>query len=198
MKLSALLMAGGKGTRLKAEADVEKPLLELDGRFLIDYIIDALDGCEDIGRFWAVTSTHTKQTEKYLKERSIQVLRTPGNGYVKDMVFAIKKLGLGKTLVVSSDLPLLTSEDLRWVIREYRGHGLPALTVMIPIKIVRERGIRPDTVINGCVPSGVNFVDGKNLNGSEFKLVTMKSKFAVNINTQSDFEIALRMVKHAN
>lgn len=196
MKLSALIMAGGKGTRLKA--DVEKPLLELDGRFLIDYIIDALDGCEDIDRFWAVTSPHTKQTEEYLKEMSIQVLWTPGNGYVEDMVFAIKKLGLGKTLVISSDLPLLTSKDLKWVIRKYMGQDLPALAVMIPRKIVREIDIRPGTAINGCIPSGVNFVDGKNLNGREFKLVTMKSKFAVNVNTQSDFEQALRMVKHAN
>ena len=196
MKLSALIMAGGEGTRL--EADVEKPLLELDGRFLIDYILDAVSGCEHVDNFWAVTSPHTGVTEEYLKEKPVQVLQAPGNGYVEDLVFAIERLGLEKTLVVSADLPLLTSEDLNWIIEEYLKQGQPALTVMLPLDIVEKSGIRADTIIDGYVPAGVNIVDGKNLNGSEFKLITKESKFAVNVNMISDYKAASRRIKHAH
>lgn len=196
MKLSALIMAGGEGTRL--EADVEKPLLELDGRFLIDYALEAVGGCEHVDNFWVVTSPHTRMTERYLKEKPVQVLQTPGDGYVEDLVFAIERLDLEKTLVVSADLPLLTSEDLNWIIEEYLKQGQPALTVMVPLEVVEKSGIRADTVIDGYVPAGVNIVDGKNLNGSEFKLITKESKFAVNVNMISDYKAASRRIKHAH
>ncbi len=195
MKLSALVMAGGVGTRLKA--DTEKPLLELDDRPMIDHVLKAVRGCGYIDRFWAVTSQSTRMTEEYLRGRSVQILRTPGNGYVKDLVFAIKGLGLKKTLVVSADLPLLTSGDLDWVIEEYLKQGLPALAVMIPVNIVEKSGISKDTIIDGYVPSGVNIIDGKNLNGGEFKLVTEELRFSMNVNTISDFKLALRRIKHA-
>ncbi len=196
MKLSALIMAGGKGTRL--DTDTEKPLLELDGRFLIDYVLEAVNGCEHVDRFWAVTSPHAKSTEEYLKEKHIQVLKAPGSGYVEDMVFAIKRLGLEKTLIVSADLPLLAPADLDWVIEEYLRRGMPALAVMVPADIVEKIGIHADTVMDGRVPSGVNIVDGKNLNGSEFRLITEESKFAINVNTIIDSEMASRRIKHAN
>jgi adenosylcobinamide-phosphate guanylyltransferase len=189
-------MAGGKGTRL--DTDVEKPLLGLDGRFLIDYVLEAVKGCGHVDRFWAVTSPHAKSTEEYLKEKHIQVLRAPGSGYVEDMVFAIKRLDLEKTLVVSADLPLLVPTDLDRVIEEYQRQGMPALAVMVPADVVEKIGIHADTVLEGCVPSGVNIVDGKNLNGSEFKLIMEELKFAINVNTISDFKVASRRIKHAN
>lgn len=198
MKLCALIMAGGKGTRLGA--DIEKPLLELGGMRLIEYVLEAVRGCEHIDRdgLWAVTSPHTMNTEEYLKGKSVQVLQAPGNGYVEDMVFAIKRLELERTLVVSADLPLLRSEDLDRVIEEYLGHEMPALAVMVPMDVVEKSGIRADTVIDGYVPSGVNIVDGKNLNGSEFKMVTEESKFAININTIPDSKVASGRIKHAH
>lgn len=198
MKLCALIMAGGKGTRL--EADIEKPLLELNGRFLIDYILEAVRGCEhvDRDRFWSVTSPHTKRTGEYLKGKSVQVLQAPGSGYVEDMLFAIKGLKLKKTLVVSADLPLLTSKDLDRVIEEYLKQGLPALAVMVPMDVVEKSGIRTGTVIDGYVPSGVNIVDGKNLNGMEFKMITKESKFAINVNMINDSKVASSRIKYAH
>ncbi len=195
MKLCALIMAGGKGTRL--DADVEKPLLELGGRFLIDYVLEAVSGCEYVDRFWSVTSPHTKRTEEYLQDRPVQVVQAPGKGYVEDLVFAVRKRGLEKTLVISADLPLLTSGDLNRVIEEYLRQDLPAMVVMVPLDIVEKIGIRPDTVRDGYVPSGVNIVDGKNLNGGEFKLITKESKFAINVNTAGDYELALRRIRYA-
>jgi adenosylcobinamide-phosphate guanylyltransferase len=153
MKLCALIMAGGKGTRL--EADTEKPLLKLENKFLIDYALEAVSGCKHIDRLWAVTSPHTPETEKYLKEKDVQILQSPGDGYVEDLVFAIGELGLGKTLTITADLPLLESIDLEWAIEEYQKQEHPALAVIVS---------------QDNAPAGMNIVDGKNLNGSEFKM----------------------------
>lgn len=196
MKLSALIMAGGKSTRLKQ--GVEKPLLDLAGRRLIDYVLEAVSGCERIDNFWAVTSPHTPMTEEYLEEKPVQILQAPGDGYVKDLVFAIKKLGLGKTLTISADLPLLTATDLSFVIDEYLKEGHPALAVMVSQDTAEKSGISADTIIDGLVPTGVNIIDGKNLNGSEFNLITSKSQFALNVNTKEDAEEARRRIRNAN
>jgi adenosylcobinamide-phosphate guanylyltransferase len=181
MKLCALIMAGGKGTRLGA--NVEKPLLELEGRFLIDYTLEAVSGCKHIDRLWAVTSPHTPETERFLKEKDVQILRSPGEGYVEDLVFAIKELDLGKTLTITADLPLLESIDLEWAIEEYQKQDHPALAVITS---------------QDNAPAGVNIVDGKNLNGSEFKLITTKPQFGLNVNTKEDLEEAQRRIRNAN
>lgn len=196
MKLSALIMAGGKGTRLGA--GIEKPLLELNGKFLIDYVIQAIEGSGYIGQIWSVTSPYTKKTEEYLKKKNLKVLRTPGKGYVEDLVLAINRLDLEKTLVVSADIPLLTSRDIDWVIKKYLLQGLSALSVVLPLDVVEKSGVRPDTIMEGHVPAGINIIDGKNLNGDEFKLVTKKLKFAINVNTIRDSELALRRIKYAS
>jgi adenosylcobinamide-phosphate guanylyltransferase len=194
MDLSALVMAGGKGERLKS--DVEKPLLELCGKHLIDYVLDAVLGCKYIEEYFVLTSPHTPGTKEYLEEKSLNVLEMPGNGYVEDLVFAIKELGLGKTLIVSADLPLLESGDLAWVIEEYQKEGQPALTVVLPRS--EKSSIESEVLIDGYVPTGVNIVDGKNLNGRESKLVTTNANFAVNVNTLDDFDSALRRIKNAS
>lgn len=196
MKLNALVMTGGKGTRL--EAETEKPLLELEGRFLIDYVLETVSGCRYVDRFWAVTSPHTPMTEEYLKEKSIQILHAPGDGYVEDLVYTVKKLELGKTLTITADLPLLGSGDLDWVIDEYQRQYNPALAVMVLPDIAKKSGVSADTIIEGVVPTGVNIVDGKNLNGSEFNLITTKPQFSLNVNTKEDLEEVQRRIRNAN
>jgi adenosylcobinamide-phosphate guanylyltransferase len=196
MKLPALIMAGGKGTRL--DGNTEKPLLVLEGLFLIDYTLAAASGCERIDEFWAVTSPHTPKTEEHLKEKSIQILRAPGDGYVEDLVFAIKKLGIGKTLTITADLPLVGSADLDWVIDEYQRQYNPALAVMVTPEVAKKTGTHADTLIDGLIPTGVNIVDGKNLNGSEFNLITTKPQFGLNVNTKEELVEAQRRMRNAN
>ncbi|MBU2559347.1 NTP transferase domain-containing protein [archaeon] len=183
MKIHALIMAGGKGTRL--EGGTEKLLLVLEGKFLIDYTLEAVAGCKYIDKFWAVTSPHTPKIEEHLREKSIQILHAPGDGYVEDLVFAIKELGIGKTLTITADLPLVRSGDLEWVIDEYQRQYNPALAVNTAIG-------------KDLIPTGVNIVDGKNLNGSEFNLITAKPQFGLNVNTKEELVEAQRRIRNVN
>jgi adenosylcobinamide-phosphate guanylyltransferase len=195
MEMDALIMAGGAGSRLGGI--VEKPLLEISGEPIIGRVIEALKGSR-IRRIFAATSQNTSKTAEYLRARGIKTIQTSGRGYVEDMIFALKALGLEKTLVISSDLPLITSEHIDWVIREYERQANPSLAVFIPLDVFRENNLTPSIVLEGYVPAGINIVDAKNLNGPETKLISDKVELAFNVNTYKEVELAERRLKDAH
>ena len=45
-----------------------------------------------------------------VKKFSVKVLETPGNDYVSDTQYVVKKLKLSAALTISADLPLVPSE----------------------------------------------------------------------------------------
>jgi len=188
MKLNALVMAGGKGSRLKVKE--EKPLLIFNGKYLIEHVLEALKNSQYIDKIFVATSKNTQKTEQEMRKKAIAVISAPGKGYVRDMLFALKKLKLGKTLVISSDLPLLHSKDIDQVAEEYFKQKKASLAVFVPEEIFRKYKLVPSIVINGCVPAGVNIVDGKNLNKGEAKLISEKFQLALNINTLKDLKTA--------
>ena len=188
MKLDALIMAGGRGSRLGVKE--EKPLLIFKEKSLIEHVLQALKNSKHVDKIFVATSKNTQKTEQEMKRKSIAVIRTPGRGYVEDMRFALEELNLGKTLVVSADLPLLSSEDIDWVAEEYFKQDKASLAVFVPKETFKKYKLVPSIVINGCVPAGVNIVDGKNLIKSEAKLVSEKLQFVLNINTPEDLKTA--------
>ncbi|GAA5819881.1 MAG: NTP transferase domain-containing protein [Methanobrevibacter sp. CfCl-M3] len=60
----SILMAGGKGTRLKA--DVEKPLLRFQDKALIDHVIQTLFKSKHIDEVIVAVSPNTPKTREYL------------------------------------------------------------------------------------------------------------------------------------
>ena len=61
----AIVMAGGRGTRLKV--DVEKPLFKLHGKPLIKYVLDNISSSKLVEDVVIAVSPHTQETTKYLK-----------------------------------------------------------------------------------------------------------------------------------
>jgi len=49
--------------------------------------------------------------------------------------------------------------------------------------------------LNGLVPTGVNIVDGEDLEGEESLYITSNPRFAFNINTLADLERAAQFVR---
>lgn len=194
-QLDAIVMAGGRGTRLGLK---EKPLVKLCGKPVIGYVLEALSESEFIDKIVVTTSKHTKKTEEFLKIKSIKTLETSGAGYVEDMINAVENLGFGKTLVVSSDLPLISTKEIDAVIEVYFRQSRPAMKVVVPVELFQKLGMEPSLAEDGFVPSGINIVDGKNINGEEYTLVTENGVFAFNLNTQKDLEIIERYKKLIN
>ncbi len=182
-------MAGGRGKRLEG---VEKAMLSFRGKSMIELALDAMEGSSYIQGKHVATTKWTKKTEVWLKERDVQVVRTPGKGYVQDMRIAMKKIGLSRALVMAVDLPLIRASDIDFVVDEYQRLGKTSLAVMVPKKVFEEQGMSPSLVMHDLVPSGVNIVD---LDApGEARLVVNMPQFAANVNTQKDFDAALGLL----
>jgi adenosylcobinamide-phosphate guanylyltransferase len=167
---------------------VLKPLISFKGKPLIERIVDAAKESNFIDRVFVAITPESTQIKEAVQAVFI---KTSGIGYVEDMVSAVNALGLKKTLVLSADLPLLTPGDLDWAVSEYFRFGTPALAVFVPSEFYRELGLEPSIEVNGLVPSGVNIVEGENLDGAESQLITSNPRFAFNINTPNDLKKAL-------
>ncbi len=195
MSISALVMAGGKATRMNAKA--EKPLLQVGGKCMIELVLDALKESKRVDRIIVAVSARTPQTADKARRLNIEVLETPGDGYISDMNYAIKKLGLHDVMVVSADLPFVTSEIVDQAAGEYRSQGKPSLAVMIPVDVYERLGLKPEYVFDidgrNVAPIGVNIIDGTRINEPELEqaiLVTESEELALNVNTQSELKTA--------
>ncbi|WP_400149778.1 NTP transferase domain-containing protein, partial [Candidatus Methanarcanum hacksteinii] len=63
--MEALIMAGGKGTRL-CKNGVEKPYINVAGKHVIEHVINALKKAKCVDRILVTVSPNTKKTEEFL------------------------------------------------------------------------------------------------------------------------------------
>jgi len=199
MGVTALLMAGGEGTRLKTQG--EKPLLKVGDKPMIECVLNALKDAKKVDEIIVASSKLTPKTAAFARKQSLKVLQTPGKGFCLDARFAIKKLKLGTVLTICADLPLIKSEFIDKVITHYEQCKKPALTVMAPLENYKKFGLSADYVfeIDGknLVPVGVNVVDGKRIGEKELEeeiLVVDDERVVVNVNTLDDVRIAERVL----
>jgi adenosylcobinamide-phosphate guanylyltransferase len=200
MGVTALLMAGGKGTRMKGKE--EKPLIKVGGKPLIEYILNALKNAKKIDEIVVAVSDNTLKTAEVAKKFQVKVIKTPGQGFCLDTRYAIKKLRLNTVLTISVDLPLVTGDVIDKVIERYEECGKPALCVMAPPEIYKKLGIDADYVfeVNGrpLTPVGINVVDGKRIGEERLEeevFIVTKEELAVNVNRRKDIRIAERFLK---
>lgn len=200
--MDAIVMAGGLGKRLGMG---EKPCIEVMGKPLISYVVDALEKAENIGRIFVAVSPATPNTEtvvsNYYGDR-IKVIRTAGGNYVGDMVYAVESAGIVEPfLIIMSDLPLIRPELIDYIVSKYEKCGKPAMSVHVPISVCKDLGIRPDTVFNRdgnlIVPTGVNILDGKDIHKEQedFNLILEIPELALNINTVDDLKRCKNLLK---
>lgn len=201
VKVHALIMAGGKGTRFKAE--VEKPLAQFLGKPLIQWVIEAVKSSWLISTFYIVTSPYTPETENKCLREGLNVIRTAGIDYHSDLKQAIIEKRLYQpVMVVSSDLPALTGAFLDNVISRYAGCGKPALTVLVPLRKCREIGITASSLCeyggSTYAVSGVNIIDGAKIFHEEMDqevFIYDGLEAAVNINSLEDLKNAEEHLK---
>lgn len=204
-KVNGLIMAGGRSLRIKELG--EKPLILLQGRPLIDYILKAMAEATLIQRIFVTVSPHTTDTLEYLKEKvddyTFQIIQTPGVDYIKDLRHAIKDFKLSEVLVCPVDTPLLKGELLDLVVKEFFRKGVSSLVTVVPLKLMSNLELEPTIIMrindSEVVPSGVNVVRGEEmitgvtLEEAYFR-VNLK-EFAVNINSKKDLEVAEKILK---
>jgi adenosylcobinamide-phosphate guanylyltransferase len=195
MTVTALVMAGGKGTRLKL--DQEKPLLQVGGKPVVDLVLAALRGARRVDDVVVAVSRNTPKTLTYLQNMPVKTVETPGKEYVSDMDFAVKKLGLDTVLALAADLPLLTGEVVDDIVERFFACGKPALAVAVS-QAIREKlglgvGYSFDWQGKRVEYAGINVLDGAKIDAPELEqeiYVLDRVEVAVNINTAEELRIA--------
>lgn len=200
MRVTALVMAGGKGTRMKTRE--EKPLLEVGGKPMIEHVLYALKGSEKLKAIIVAVSDHTPKTAIVARKFSVKVLKTPGEDFVSDMRYAIEKLKLGMVLTISADLPFVTSEFIDDVVEHYECCSKPALTVAVPAETRERLGMESDYVfeVGGkrLVPLGINLIDGRRVHEKGLReeiLIVDDERVAINVNSPKDLKVAELMLQ---
>lgn len=190
--MDALVMAGGRGSRLRMG---EKPLVKLFGRPLIDYVVGALLDSSADKIFVAVTE-NVPETRKWALERELAVVDTKGKGFVADMVEAVEKAGVKEPiLIIMADLPLVTPDLIDEIIETYQERPEPALSTHTPLNLHSRLGRRPDSLFNYrgqlIVPSGINILDGGDIREEQedYHLIMERIELAVNVNLVEDLKL---------
>jgi adenosylcobinamide-phosphate guanylyltransferase len=204
MGVTALVMAGGKGTRMCLAE--EKPLVKICGKPVIQYVIAALENAKKIDSIIVAVTSCTPNTAKYLSQFPVKVVETPGKDYVSDMGYASQNLKLGVFLAIAADLPLVTSQVLDCIVERYEHCGKPALTVAVPLKTKTKLGMSIEYSFKmddkDVVPVGINVIDGQKRYGDEWLdqdiFLLDLPELAVNINTIQELNLAKRLLAKKN
>ena len=198
MSLTALVMAGGRASRMGG--NVEKPLLEVSGKSMLQLVIEVLKQTS-VDRIVVASSTNTPATSIEARKMGVDVLVTPGNGFEEDMRFAIRRLSLGDVLVVSADLPFITANVVERAMQEYRSSNKPALAVMAKPELYEEIGSKPQYLFKvegqDFAPVGINIIDGKHIDEGELDqtiFVIDSGDVILNVNTLTELNLARKKI----
>ncbi|MDV0444772.1 Molybdenum cofactor guanylyltransferase [Methanimicrococcus sp. At1] len=193
-------MAGGLAQRMGCG---EKSCIELNGKSLISYIIEALEEAKGIGKIYVSVTQATPETKKLIETQypGLHLIEAAEGSYVGDMIYSIKTAGLiGPVMVVMCDLPLVRSDIIDDVLNKYETCEEPALSVYVPIALCKKIGIRPDTVFNKntklIVPTGINILDASDINNEQpdYNYIVDDPRLAMNVNTPEDLERCKKMI----
>jgi len=176
---------------------VEKPLLEISGKSMLERVVEVLKSSNSVDRIVVATSPGTPATAVEAERLGVQTIITPGGGFEEDMRFAIRHLALGEVLVTSSDLPFVTVGVIEEASRKYRDARKPALAVMARVELYEKFGAKPSYVfeVNGqkLVPVGINIIDGARIDEGaleQTELIIDSADVAFNINTPEELGAA--------
>ncbi len=196
--MDVLMMAGGRGSRLKRG---EKPMVTLFGRSLIDHVTLALLE-SSVDRIYVATTENVPQTRAWAENRDLSVVETPGMGFVADMIFAVKAAEVNDPImIIMADLPLVNADLIDTIIEIYEERPEPALSTHTPLHLHSRLGRRPDSLFNYqgqlIVPSGINVLDGAEIEKEQedYHLIMERIELAVNVNVVEDLILCEKIIQ---
>jgi adenosylcobinamide-phosphate guanylyltransferase len=204
MGIIAIVMAGGKATRMAGGC--EKPLLKIRGKAMVKWVIEALRDSKNVDDILVSVSKFTPETAELMRDLSIKVVETPGDGFIPDVRHVVaERAFFSPLLTVSADLPLITGELIDKIVNYYLRRGKPALAVVVPLEAYKQLGLKPEYSFQigrrYFAPVGINIIDGRHIDKLEMAqeiFVIEKTELVINVNTPKDLEIAERLLRETN
>ena len=131
-QLKAIILAAGKGTRMKSE--LPKVVHRIDGQCLVDYVIDAAKGAGATDICLVVGYKH-EVVEAEISHKDVQyALQTEQLGTGHAVKCAKDFIGTeGDTLVLCGDTPLITGKTLTELVEKHRkeANGVTVLSAIL-------------------------------------------------------------------
>jgi adenosylcobinamide-phosphate guanylyltransferase len=200
----AVVMCGGKGTRMDDFTKIEKPLRMVLGKTLIEYVVDALIASLQFERVIVAPSPNTPMTRDFVHNNygsfyNIKVIESAGMGYSFDLMQLVEYLRPSKLFFLGADLPFINAKIIKKIVRNCPKDA-PCISVILEKKFVESIGIKPSVIIckdnvDYC-HSGITVIDSsgvkhKNQGMSECYLLMNEKEIAINVNTKKDLDLAI-------
>lgn len=225
--INCVLMCGGNGSRLKANsiAKIEKPLLELKNKSLIEYMIEAIQNSKKNFKIYAAVSNNTVKTKEFLRSRYFNVVtlvETTGTGFSIDYLNVLRffkgkenkeKNGTqdfvnNKILFLPADLPLISSKTIDEITDLKQIY--PSITIVVDKKIFIQNNFVPSSFvteiskIDHCF-TGISLLDFHTAAGlenvdqiREGPMIMNNLELVYNINTIGDLKRAEKFIEFQN
>lgn len=225
--INCVLMCGGKGSRLNANSisKVEKPLLKLKNKSLIEYMIEAIQNSKKNFKVYAAVSKNTVKTKEFLRSRYFNVItlvETTGSGFSIDYLNVIRffkdkeskeKNGTqdfvnNKILFLPADLPLISSKTLDEITDLKQSY--PSIAIVVDKKIFIQNNFVPSSFvteiskIDHCY-TGISLLDFHTVTGlehvdqiREVPMIMNNLELVYNINTIGDLKKAEKFIESQN
>lgn len=131
MDIKAVILAAGKGTRMKSET-TPKVLHKIMGKTLLGYVLDNVKNF--VSEEYVIVGHHAQEVENFVKsnyENAKTVLQSPqlGTGHAVSMVCPDLQNYDGLVLILCGDTPLVQEETLKKFV-EYHKSQNSDITVM--------------------------------------------------------------------
>jgi len=194
---TALIMAGGKGTRM--DLDCEKPMVHVNGKPMVNYVVEALLESRYVDKILVAVSKNTPETAKFLEDFPVIIVPTSGKGYIEDLSEVLSNRDYVEEdeliMTIVADLPFVSSDQLDDVFEHYFERKKPAMCVSVPESLFIKYGIKPTLVFDGLVPSGVNLLLANNEEQDQTIYQSQNIELAFNINTLNDLNLSELYIK---
>lgn len=133
MEIKSIIMAAGKGTRMKSETP--KVLHEILGKTILGYVLDSVKNITTEN--FVIVGHKAEQTSEFVEKNyntSKTVLQSPqlGTGHAVSMACPYLEDFKGQILILNGDIPLVTEESMKKFI-EFHNSSNSDLTVLSTI-----------------------------------------------------------------
>lgn len=198
-RFNALVMAGGRGTRM-GPCGTEKPMQKVGGVPTVDRVISAISESGATDGLLVTVSGNTLETEKHLSKNGVETMMTSGEDFMMDLHAALSRMESDYVVVCSSDLPFLKPSHVSDLVASFKPEMESAIAV-VPVGAFDEIDSEPSFTVDlddgVWVLSGLSIVDRKKTLAGEYLSETFvrfhDSSLAMNVNTRKDLETAERL-----
>ena len=187
-----LVMAGGKGTRMKSN---EEKLLLPYKQPLVLHVIDALKNSNCFEKIIAATSPNSPQTKNILVENNITIIETSGEDFVTDLNNILKQLD-DFVLVSSGDLPLLDGDIIKQII-DNANNDKTWTSIVTTKSFQNSLNLEPECISTlndeDYAQTGISIVNASKISNldtiEEDYLIIDDKRVCFNINTKNEYDL---------